>query len=425
MSIIIFLNFLIFLIVFIFISRRYRKFKQLQLLDILLFFYILFFPIGLIRPVLGYNTIIEYDMFNHLVLLEDSSYIVLIFLLAFILGCSIEKSFFHQNFNYKIKGIEYNSPKYLKAFRVITFINTILTASLLIVFLKSQGSISTYFANIDSIRQTLSGQMGNYTIIYLNVLLSLYTVLLHRKFVNVSKLGITISIIFFMVYGFRGFVLSILLVTFFVLQKLKIFQLKINLKNTLLVFCGIYLFVFFQDIREANIQKEPFLLKLITRFSGYESVMVVYDKVIDKGMFTFDTLYTNIVSFIQLPIPRTMFEEKIKPVSILFTEKLFYDIGYRSFDTGGISPTIVGSLIWNFHYLGIFFMFLFGIFGSYIERNLRNSKSNFKVLVYISVSLYLIMAIEYPENFAGVLWMLFIGLFVIHLLKKMLINVLR
>ena len=414
---VVFLNIVIFLIILIYIVRRYKKYKQIQLIDFLLILFALFFPIGLIRPYMGYESSIGYDIFQRYSLLEESSIIVLIFLILFIIGCHFGNSFFRLVVPKNTTKLEKYSASYLSAFRKITLVCSAFTFVLMILFIKSQGSIAEYFRNIESIRQVLSGQMGNYTVIYLNVLLSLYTILIHKKVVFASKIGILISIVFFMVYGFRGPVISVLIITFFTLQKINVFKIKFNVKNILIGITAIYLFVYFQDIRSTDSGKEPFLLKLITRFGGYEPVMVIENKVVQRGMFTPDTFMTNVISFFQLPIPRDMMEDKIKPVSILLTDKLFYDVGNRSFATGGISPTIVGSLIWNFHYLGCIVMLFYGAFSSYIENRFRFENRSFYILINLSISLYLILAIEYPENFMGVLWMLIIGLCLIYVMQ--------
>ncbi|MCT3982040.1 oligosaccharide repeat unit polymerase [Elizabethkingia anophelis] len=417
---VVFLNIIVFLIILIYIVKRYNKYKKIQLIDFLLILFALFFPIGLIRPYMGYKSLIGYDIFKHYSLLEVSSTIVLIFLILFIIGCHFGNSFFKITIGKRERKSEKYTESYLSAFRKITLMSSAFTFILMILFIKSQGSIAEYFQNIESIRQTLSGQMGNYTIIYLNVLLSLYTILIHKKVVLASKIGILISIIFFTAYGFRGPVISVLIITFFTLQKINVLKIRLNFRNVLIGLVVIYLFVYFQDIRSTDSGKEPFLLKLITRFSGYEPVMVIEDKVVQRGMFTFDTLMNNILSFFQLPIPRDMMEDKIKPVSILLTDKLFYDVGDRSFATGGISPTIVGSLIWNFHYLGCIVMLFYGAFSSYIENHFRFENRSFYILINLSISLYLILAIEYPENFLGVLWMLTIGLCVIFTMQMFL-----
>ena len=114
-----------------------------------------------------------------------------------------------------------------------------------------------------------------------------------------------------------------------------------------------------------------------------------------------------------------MFDDKIKPVSIIFTDELFYDEGDRNFATGGISPTILGSLIWNFHYIGIIFMVFFSMVTTYVETRIRMEKNNLKILVLSCLSLYLVLAIEYPENFLGVLWMLMISYMIIFFIHRL------
>lgn len=404
---VIFINVIIFLLILFFIIIRYRKNRKLLLIDFLLIFYALFFPIGLIRPYLGYNSLIDYDIFYNKELLEKSSCLVMIFLIFFLFGNIFGNSFF-RNLRVKLNSDQLTNRN-LKVLRKINLVTTCFTFLLMMFFIKSQGNLSEYLRNIESTRQTLSGQMGYYTVIYFNVLLSLYTTLSHRKFILISKIGLLISVLFFIIYGFRGPIISVGIITFFVLQKLNIFNVKFNFKNVIIASFLMYLFVFFQDIRNIDAGQEPFFVKLITRFSGYEPVMVVYDKVVLKDMFTANTFFTNFISFFELPIPRNLMDDKTPPISILFTEKLFYNIGHRSFSTGGISPTIVGSLVWNFHYFGLMGMFVFGVFSTYIEKKINIERNDLKTIALVSISLYLVLCIEYPENFLGVLWMMMIG----------------
>lgn len=419
MDTVVIINVFSFFLLFFTILRRYRKNKKIQLNDFILIFFALFFPLGIIRLFLGYESVIGYDIFYNEELLVRTSWVVLFFILCYIFGVSLANVFFRGlkpstslDFNY--------SARYLSVFNTITYLFAAITVVFLVLFIRSQGSLSEYFANLESIRQTLSGQMGNFTVIYVNCLVSLYNILIHRKFKLSSKLGIFISILFFMVYGYRGPVISIIIITFFVLQKLGIFKLKLNVKNIFLGGVIVFLFVLSQDVRNIEAGTEPFFVKLLTRFSGIEPVMVIYQKVVEFNYFTFETFFVNLKAFIELPIPRTIMEDKTKPVSLLLTDELFFDIGKRTFSTGGISPTIIGSLIWNFHYLGFFVMILYSFVVVYTEKKMNLEQNSFRVLVLVSFSLYLILSVEYPENFLGVLWMLIIGNTIIFVLKKFL-----
>lgn len=416
------LNGIIFFIIIFFIIRRYRKYHLIQLNDFLLILYSLFFPLSLLRPYLGYESIIGYNIFNKFEILETCSIIVFFCLLLFILGYVLVRIHYRRNKIVYLPIPKYSySSRYIRIFKKVTIFCTLLSIAMMVKFIMEQGSFLEYMMNIESIRQTLTGQMGNYTLIYLTVLISLYLILITEKFTWEAKTGIFVSIILFVIYGFRGPIISILIILFFILQKLNLFRVKINVKNILIILGLIYLFVLAQDLRSYQdaVSKEPFFVKLLTRFFGYEPLMVVYDKVILQGKYTINTLYNNFLYFIELPIPRTMMDDKIKPVSIIFTDELFYDEGDRSFATGGISPTILGSLIWNFHYIGIIFMVFFSMVTTYVETRIRIEKNNLKILVLSCLSLYLVLAVEYPENFLGVLWMLMISYMIIFFIHRL------
>lgn len=421
MDSVIFINIIIFLIIILFIVKRYKRYKLLQLNDFILIFFALFFPLSLIRPYLGFISIIGYDIFKKYDLLETCSFVVLVYLLLFLLGYML----FRNKINFKKST---NNPiifknHYVKIFKKVSIIVFIINILVMANFIYSQGSFFEYLSNIESIRQTLTGQLGNHILIYLSVLLSLYLIFIENKISIVSITGILIGIISFAIYGFRGPVLTILIVLFFVLQKLNLIKIKFNFKYIFIIGVVLYSFVLIQDLRSHELENnEAFYLKFLTRFFGYEPLMVVYEKVIMQGKFTFNTFYNNLDYIVTMPIPRNLMEDKIKPVSIIFTDEMFYDEGDRSFATGGISPTIIGSLIWNFHYLGYFFMILFGMFTTYIENRFRTQQNVFKNLVLVIFTLYLILAVEYPENFVGVIWLLFISYSIIYIIHKIIIT---
>jgi hypothetical protein len=377
--------------------------------------YALFFPLGLIRPLLGYESIIGYNIQDHIELLKTSSILALIGLILFVSGVIYFNNIKTIRVRKNVELSFYSKP-YINVFEIISLFFSLLSILIMIRFVINQGNIFTYLSNIDSMRSVLSGQMPIFGTLYLNVLLSLYLIFIKKSNGFISKFGIVVSIILFSVLGFRGPVLSILIILFFTLQKLKLFRIKMNLRAFILIGITIYLFVLTQDLRGGGINNEPFYLKILTRFNGYDPLMIIYDKVVLKDLFTIKTIYTNILSFIELPIPRDLLENKVPPVSVLLTSKLFYDIGYRSFSTGGISPTILGSLIWNFHVIGILFMTFLGVMSSYLENFLRMNNSPLANLFVLCLSIYFILSIEFPENSLGVLWLLTIGLFGIKLL---------
>mgnify|MGYP005990122367 CR=1 FL=1 len=415
----IFLNILILINIIIFIFYRFRKYKIIQLTDFLLIMFALFFPLSLIRPFLGYESIIGYEIFEHTYLLEMCTIMTFLGLFLFFLG------YFMDSLSYKIKRKvflverQYNYSKtYIKLVKKVNLFFIGLSLLTMYSFVKSQGNILSYFSNIDSMRATLQGQMINYGLLYLNSLISIYLILITKKNTWVSKLGVLISILLFAIYGFRGPVLSILIILFFTLQKLNIFKIKFTFKSLLVFGLILFLYVYSQDIRESNRESEPFLLKILTRFNGYEPLMVIYDKVILKDFFSLSTVYYNFLSFIQLPIPRSLFPSKVEPVSLILSERIFYDIGYREFNTGGVSPTIIGSLLWNFSFIGLFLMLLLGKISSYIENRIRLNNSPIKIVFYLCMSIFLILSIEFPENSFGVLWLLMLSFLCIRFINK-------
>ena len=208
MDSVIFINIIIFLIIILFIVKRYKRYKLLQLNDFILIFFALFFPLSLIRPYLGFISIIGYDIFKKYDLLETCSFVVLVYLLLFLLGYML----FRNKINFKKST---NNPiifknHYVKIFKKVSIIVFIINILVMANFIYSQGSFFEYLSNIESIRQTLTGQLGNHILIYLSVLLSLYLIFIENKISIVSITGILIGIISFAIYGFRGPVLTIL-----------------------------------------------------------------------------------------------------------------------------------------------------------------------------------------------------------------------
>lgn len=415
------LNILIFLSIVIFIIYRYHKFRLIQLNDFILIFYALFFPLGLIRPILGYESVIGYNILEHETLLSYCSFLALVGVSLFMLGssyCCKQKASFLNKSNVDHKRIFYRKS-YIRFFEIINLIISVLVIYVIINFIRSHGSIIEYFSAIDSIRQTLSGQMQNFLLIYLNVLLAVYIILVKNGISYVSLFSTFISIIAFSVYGFRGPVIVAIIILFLALQKIGKFKIKFDFKNIFIFTFIVFLFVLSQELRTTEVSNAPVFIKILKRFNGYESFVIIFDKVVVNYLFEMNTFLTNLQGFFELPIPRSMYVDKVAPASLLLSKSLFYDIGVRSFETGGISPTILGSLIWNFHIVGIFVMFFIGMAGSYLELLLRESNSSLINLLSIYLSIYLILSVEAPENSLGVLWLLSISWIFIAGLSKL------
>lgn len=417
------INVIILLICLIFFILRFKNSKQIRLIDFIIILFCLFYPLGLIRPMYGYDSIIGYDLFKNEFLLDFSSILVFIFLILFLFGIYTFNLINKKN---KIKRtIIFRKITYMKYLNIFTSAFVII---LMLRFVFSQGNILEYFYTIDSVRQSLSGQMLNFLIIYLNFLITIYIILVEKKVGYIAYLTTAISIVSFAVYGFRGPVITIIITLIIVLQIIDKIQIKLNIKYMFFLSLFLFLFVFSQELREniVEINKEPFFITLLARFNGYEPLSVILDKVVIDHSFDIKILVSNFLSFIELPIPRSILPEKEIPVSLLLAKDIFYDIGIRNFETGGISPTIVGSLIWNFHLFGIMLSFFFGYFIAKLEYIIFYSTNNEFKLLSISLGMYFVLSIEAPENSLGVLWLLMISSFSIlvieilykHLLRK-------
>ncbi len=393
---------------------RFIKFKKVQLIDFFLILILLFFPIGLIRPLLGYDSIIGHNLFKDEFLLIFSSLSVLLFIVLFLSGVLL---FYKKNKN--IKNIVYyrKSIQSTYAIKRINLIISFLVIYVMYRYILSQGNIIGYFNMIDSIRQTLSGQMLNFLLIYLNALIATYIILVEKRITLTITFAIIISIFSFVIFGFRGPVIGILVIVFLALQKAEIIKVKLNIKYILALGLLLFIFVLTQELREgiSSEDSEPFIITVLARFNGYEPLSIIIDKVVFKLQFDIDIFISNFISFIELPVPRSIYPDKGMPVSILLAQDIFYDIGNRDFETGGISPTIVGSLIWNFHLPGVFLSFFIGYVLAKVESLLLYRKNEVINLLSISLSIYFILAVEAPVNSFGVLWLLSVSWFIIFL----------
>jgi len=415
------INAVLFLIITYSIVHRVILYHQFQISDFILLFISLFFPIGLIRPYLGYGSVIGYDQMEYKGLLTEVSFFVFFGVLLFLLGLNLTQSYLRRNF--REYGIFfYQSTTISYGINFIKFINLLLVSVVIIktsIFLNSQvNGIDSYFSHIDSTRQTLTGQMPTFFIIYLSTLTALY-VLLAVKRVTVSLIVTYIVVIIaFAVYGFRGPIITVLVMLFLALQKTNLIKFKLNLKWIVIIGVLIFFFYITQVLRDHEVGREPVFIQLLTRFNGYEPLMVIYHKVVHLNHFTFNTFWTTIIEFFELPIPRSIFPDKLEPISILLARDMFFDVGTREFTTGGISPTIFGSLVWNFSVVGIFLMLIFGSASAYVEFLLRYKRSVMTNLLAIVLGIYMVRAVEAPENSFGVLWMTGIGWGVIFIIVQ-------
>jgi len=117
------------------------------------------------------------------------------------------------------------------------------------------------------------------------------------------------------------------------------------------------------------------LMSTLARCRGLEVVAVVLHDM--NADHTFQYGWRSAVETATILLPRRLLPEKITPGGIRFTTEFFSTYIYRLEHTerewyGGISPTIVGELYWNFGTLGVLAgMTLMGVAARTVESYMK------------------------------------------------------
>jgi len=417
------LNILIVILLIIFFIYTYKKnSSKITSVHLFVVLILLFYPIGVLRSFLGFEsligtTILYSDIKNQVVSL------LFIMILFFIFGYLS---------GYKIIFIKRKTQKHISLcvkkelsfylFETIIVL-LIIIAILLIVKIIFHYGIVYYFFHIDFLRQTLTGTSIINLLLFISFFLTIY-LYLHNGLRKRYLLYILFIIIEFIFLGYRGPILSLFIIFLFAWQKRKSNNIiKLNFRFIIYFILLFFFFLLLQNIRESSTlivingeNNEYIYTQVLKRFFGFEILEVVYNKIILLNQYSFNTLLNNIEYFITYIIPRSIFHDKILPVSIEFSKNLFFDIGHRYFDTGGISPTIFGSLLWNFNIFGIFVIMIYGFFVNKIDNLFLYTKSFRKIVLIISLMIYIVLSAEAPENFVFFIWVFIILYFIFYVI---------
>lgn len=152
------------------------------------------------------------------------------------------------------------------------------------------------------------------------------------------------------------------------------------------------------SIRPAEIAK-PVLL----RSPGTEVVAVVVGKLRETRAYQYG--WRGVVEAATILVPRKLWTGKITPASVEFANEFFasyiYQIEHRYRESyGGVSPTIVGTLFWNFGWPGVIIgMFTAGIVAQAAYAYLQNNVGNRSCLFLYSLALgAFVQAAEAPQD---------------------------
>lgn len=260
------------------------------------------------------------------------------------------------------------------------------------LLLKENGGFYTFLENVDSWRNTgLVGQgIYSFPATTLLTIAGLIFFINMRKKTEFKKIKIKIimliilSVIPAFFLGFRGYIFSTILE---VVVAYNFFYRKISFKKVIpfffiLIICT-SLYGIYRECHE--ISWKTFLYCYQFRPEVFWGIFLrsrgseIFSKVIEQLSYThaYQGGYQTIIEALTIWIPHAIWTNKPIAKSVVFSETFF---GLN----GGISPTILGELYWDFSLLGIILgMFLIGAITALAYNTLtqnRNSKS--AILVY-------------------------------------------
>ena len=163
--------------------------------------------------------------------------------------------------------------------------------------------------------------------------------------------------------GFRGLILApavqLLFVYHFCVKRLDFSKAIFPLAMLAVIFTayGIYRemsFVFHDDFSVEQIlsfvsTNPEISLSVLLRSKGADIVSVVIDGISKGASHVY--IYPSLIEAVSIIIPRSLWEDKVTPLSVQFS-KDFFGLG------GGVSPTIVGEAYWHAGVLGVAFILL-------------------------------------------------------------------
>lgn len=296
-----------------------------------------------------------------------------------------------------------------KRVRPLCFILIIFGYASFFVMMRRAGGISSFLNNIQAFRNT--GLIGQGFLIYpaTNLLSMCFMIFMVTRDKEDHSFRAKLKFVFMlllctfpsMLMGFRGKALCTYLE---VIALYYMYERKIKLGTLIkIVISFIVVFTAYGIFRELNslssstlvyvLNNRPDLMfNSILRIKGSEIFGVVYKQL--QSTHDFQYGYKTIFEALTIMIPHGLWPGKPVAKSVLFSETFF---GLN----GGVSPTILTEIYWDFGFFGITLgMFLFGmmyslVFNTIMSRETNSSKVIFASLFYIGFL--------FAENISGTL----------------------
>lgn len=276
------------------------------------------------------------------------------------------------------------------------------------LLMLSQGGFSAFIANLAIWRNT--GLIGNGIYIFFisvagQIVPLLFLVINKDKIIKDNKTKLEFILLLMLItipigiLGFSGSVayviLEVIVIYYFYCEKFSLRKLTI-LTSILLLFLIMYGIVRANNMSivglELTIEREPeLLMRPFLRTRGSEIMARIIDNT-NEFRLGYETLFQSLTIF----VPHAIWAEKPEPISVVFSEEMY---GLN----GGISPTILGDLYWNFGYFGITLgMLIIGATVQIIYNSLKKYLDRPSVIfVYAHMFLFftvLVSAIPGPLN---------------------------
>jgi len=136
------------------------------------------------------------------------------------------------------------------------------------------------------------------------------------------------------------------------------------------------------------------LFRLLSRSHGGEILAIINEKVDTEGV-PFAWGLDSAIEMATVVIPRDWYPDKIEDVSFRFGRTFFSDLIPRG--SGGVSPTVIGELYWNFSWPGIFGgMWLIGVFCHAVYLWMKAHRNLSAIMVYGVLASYVFFLVEAP-----------------------------
>ncbi len=361
---------------------------------------------------LGYND----DRTAYLFVDFDRTRIGILILVGFV--CFVLGHCLCYNISLKIRGgLLLRNWKENRIKPVLIFLVIAGYLSFLVLVMKG-GGLHQFLRNIQSFRNT--GLVGNGLWLYscsdlLGMCFLIY--MISRKKISTFPFFVMllICVVPSVFLGFRGKALALLLESTAVYY---VYIKKISLKRVLMIISVIGgLFVAYGLIRDRGIGTGSLsdftigetLVYSLFRVQGSE----IFGVVLNQLDFTRDYQYgyKTLVEALTILIPHAIWPGKPTPKSVVFSETFF---GLN----GGVSPTILTELYWDFGIFGITLgMFFIGVLVSIIYNTILKLKTNSSKVLYgfLFYSIFL-LAEAISGQLNGIVIMLFFYCFVMSLL---------